>query len=152
MSTQEKGKHGGTRQGAGRKPKENKKVQMTATVQPLTRDSIKEYCREKETRLGLVLDGMVEGGRFNPIESFGEQAIKEFNNRKELALRNAFQKHFGFPIEQVQDKENLEHIVVEGQEISSFRYRGETFLYWKDEMELEFGNGKISFIQQYSEV
>lgn len=64
MSTQEKGKHGGTRPGAGRKPKEKKKVQMTATVQPLTRDSIKEYCRAKETRLGLVLDGMVKGGVF----------------------------------------------------------------------------------------
>lgn len=64
MSTQEKNKHGGHRPGSGRKPKENKKVQMTATVQPLTRESIKEYCRAKETRLGLVLDGMAEGGMF----------------------------------------------------------------------------------------
>ena len=64
MSTQEKGKHGGTRPGAGRTPKENKKVQMTATVQPLTRDSIKEYCQAKQTRLGLVLDDMVKTGVF----------------------------------------------------------------------------------------
>ncbi len=152
MSTQEKGKHGGLRPGAGRKPKDNKKVQMTATVQPLTRDSIKEYCREKQTRLGLVLDGMADGGRFNPIEDTIGNALADFHKKQDTVIRDAFHKHFGFPLEDVQDKENLEHIVVEGQEISSFRYRGETFLYWKDNYDFERTVDGITFTQEFREV
>jgi len=152
MSTQEKGKHGGLRPGAGRKPKDNKKVQMTATVQPLTRDSIKEYCREKQTRLGLVLDGMAERGLFNPIENIVDDAIAEFSKKQETVIRDAFLHHFGFPLEDVQDKEELEHIIVEGQDVSSFRYHGETFLYWKDVTDYELNSCGVTFTQQFREV
>lgn len=63
--TQEKQKHGGYRLGAGRKAVENKRVQVTATVEQDTRDTIKDYCKEKQTRLGRLLDTMVEQGIFN---------------------------------------------------------------------------------------
>ena len=62
---QEKRKHGGHRPGAGRKAVENKRVQVTATVERDTRDTIKDYCKEKQTRLGRLLDTMVEQGIFN---------------------------------------------------------------------------------------
>jgi len=147
-----KPKHGGARPGSGRKSKgEKKRVQMTATVQPLTRDSIKEYCRKKETRLGLLLDGMVKDGHFGP-DNIIKDAIAEMHKGQDTIIRNAFQKHFGFPLEEVKDKENLEHIIVQGEPISSFRYRGETFLYWKDEMDFEQGNEGVTFTQQFKEV
>lgn len=61
-----KPKHGGARPGSGRKSKgEKKRVQMSATVRPETRDTIKDYCKAKQTRLGRLLDTMVEQGIFN---------------------------------------------------------------------------------------
>lgn len=59
MSTQEKGKHGGARPGSGRKPTENKRVQMSVTVSSKTRDEIKSYCKQNKIRFGRVLDDLV---------------------------------------------------------------------------------------------
>ena len=59
MSTQEKGKHGGTRPGAGRKPKENKKVQMTVTVAEDTRVTLKAEAQSRHTRPGIMIDEWV---------------------------------------------------------------------------------------------
>ena len=59
MSTQEKGKHGGTRPGAGRKPKENKKVQMTVTVAEDTRTILKAEAQSRLTRPGIMIDDWV---------------------------------------------------------------------------------------------
>ena len=46
----------------------------------------------------------------------------------EKLVVNAFQKHFGISIFDV-DLREIEHIRVEGDPIESYRYRGETFLY-----------------------
>lgn len=62
---QDKRKHGGYRPGAGRKAVANKRVQVTATVERGTRDTIKDYCKAKQTRLGRLLDTMVKQGIFN---------------------------------------------------------------------------------------
>ncbi len=43
-------------------------------------------------------------------------------------IEDAFQKHFSVSIHDV-DLREIEHIVVEGDPIESFIYRGETFLY-----------------------
>lgn len=43
----------------------------------------------------------------------------------------AFKKHFGISIHDV-DLREIEHIVVEGDPIESYRYRGETFLYMQE--------------------
>lgn len=61
-----KPKHGGARPGSGRKSKgEKKRVQMSATVRPETRDTIKDYCNAKQIRLGRLLDTMVKQGAFD---------------------------------------------------------------------------------------
>ena len=47
----------------------------------------------------------------------------------EEIVQKSFMKHFGFPLFKVRDIENLERLITEGSPISSYRYRGETFLY-----------------------
>ena len=46
-------------------------------------------------------------------------------------VRSAFREHFGFPLEEVEDTENLEHCTIEGNPIEFFRYRGQTFLLYE---------------------
>ena len=46
----------------------------------------------------------------------------------EKCVVEAFENHFGISIDDV-DLREIEHIVVEGDPIESYRYRGETFLY-----------------------
>lgn len=57
-------------------------------------------------------------------------------------IEEAFMEHFGFPLQDVKDRENLEHLIVQGDPIESFRYRGETFLYWNREMDFQYGLSK----------
>ena len=49
----------------------------------------------------------------------------------EKHVEDAFQKHFGISIHDI-DLREIEHIVVEGYPIESFRYRGKTFLYMQE--------------------
>ena len=58
-------------------------------------------------------------------------------------IEEAFLEHFGFLLRDVQDKENLEHIIVQGETIESFRYRGETFLYWNRAMKIDFSKSDL---------
>ena len=58
-------------------------------------------------------------------------------------LEEAFLEHFGFLLRDVQDRENLEHIIVQGDPIESFRYRGETFLYWNKEMKIDMSQSNL---------
>lgn len=60
-----------------------------------------------------------------------DQMVREHAKQLGDKVLEAFLEHFGFPLTEVEDKENLEHIVVQGSEIESYRYRGETFLYVK---------------------
>lgn len=60
-----------------------------------------------------------------------EQFISRQNAILECLLKESFRKKFGFPIEEVQDPENLKHIVIEGDPLESFQYRGKTFLLWQ---------------------
>lgn len=53
---------------------------------------------------------------------------KQMSTTTEKYVVDAFQKHFGISIDDV-DLREIEHMVVEGDPISSYRYRGETFLY-----------------------
>lgn len=63
----------------------------------------------------------------NIIEDLYRKQMSEI----EKHVVDAFQKHFGISIHDV-DLREIEHIVVEGDPIESFRYRGETFLYMQD--------------------
>ena len=49
----------------------------------------------------------------------------------EKHVEDAFQKHFSISIHDI-DLREIEHIVVEGDTLSSFRYRGKTFLYMQE--------------------
>lgn len=63
----------------------------------------------------------------NIIEDLYRKQMSEI----EKHVVDAFQKHFGISIHNV-DLREIEHIVVEGDPIESFRYRGETFLYMQE--------------------
>lgn len=58
-------------------------------------------------------------------------------------LEEAFLEHFGFLLRDVKDRENLEHIIAQGDPIESFRYRGETFLYWNKEMKIDMSQSNL---------
>lgn len=59
------------------------------------------------------------------------QFVKEQTAVLEQRVRAAFRDHFGFPLEEVEDTENLEHCIIEGNPTEFFRYRGQTFLLYE---------------------
>lgn len=63
----------------------------------------------------------------NIIEDLYRKQMSEI----EKHVEDAFYKHFGISIHDI-DLREIEHIVVEGDTIESFRYRGETFLYMQE--------------------
>ncbi len=67
-----------------------------------------------------------------------EKFIKDQQSFLDNQIRNAFREHFGFPLEDVKDPENIEHCVIEGDPTEFFRYRGQTFLLWqKGELKID---------------
>lgn len=82
--------------------------------------------------------------------------IEKHYSTLDKIIQEAFREHFGFELLEVQDKEELEHIIVQGEPIESFRYRGETFLYWKRDMDIQFGSNKngaeVTCTQQFKKV
>lgn len=65
------------------------------------------------------------------LDNFIEQVHLEHIVRIDALVRDAFVKHFGFPITDVKDTENLRRVVTEGSRIEQFQYREETFFIWK---------------------
>ena len=57
-----------------------------------------------------------------------DDVCREQVSKLEKIVEDAFQKHFGISIYDV-DLREIEHIRVEGDPIESYRYRGKTFLY-----------------------
>ena len=57
-----------------------------------------------------------------------DDVCREQVSTLENLVVDAFQKHFGISIFDV-DLREIEHIVVKGDPIESYRYRGKTFLY-----------------------
>ena len=73
------------------------------------------------------------------------QFVKEQKIVLEQKVRAAFRDHFGFPLEEVEDTENLEHCTIEGNPIEFFRYRGQTFLlYERGELKIKMENGEMT--------
>ena len=69
---------------------------------------------------------------------------------------DAFESHFGISIDDV-DLREIEHIVVEGDPIESYRYRGETFLYVQFPRDIDVINTdpqvvKLAMTFRYKEV
>lgn len=65
-------------------------------------------------------------------------------------VRSAFKEHFGFPIDDVKDTENLEHCTVEGDPTEFFRYRGQTFLlYERGALEIDVKNNETTGVVEH---
>ena len=74
----------------------------------------------------------------------------------EKCMVDAFESHFGISIDDVYLRE-IEHIVVEGDPIESYRYRGETFLYVQFPRDIDVINTdpqvvKLAMTFRYKEV
>lgn len=67
-------------------------------------------------------------------------AVKKQFDEQEKILRQAFERHFGFPIEQA-DKSKLDRARVLGVSVEQFRYNEETFLLWDNSLVPEVTNG-----------
>ena len=74
----------------------------------------------------------------NPEEQIVNDIMGKKAAKLEDMVKSAFQKHFGFPLEEVKDTENLERISI-GGEIEYFVYRKENFLeVRKEEIEVDW--------------
>ena len=74
----------------------------------------------------------------------------------EKCIVDAFESHFGISIDDV-DLREIEHIVVMGDPIESYRYRGETFLYVQFPRDIDVINTdpqgvKLAMTFKYKEV
>ena len=65
------------------------------------------------------------------MEKLTEGIIAANNRKLEEIIADAFHNHFGYSIA-FANKMELQHIIVEGEEVQSFQYRHETFLYITD--------------------
>ena len=74
---------------------------------------------------------------FDPFQHMMNYMISRYNKNLENCIKEAFQEHFGFPIEDVKDTENLQGITVQGSPIESFTYRSETFLYYDHDLKFK---------------
>lgn len=84
-----------------------------------------------------------------------ELIIKQIAERDKI-IEQAFLKHFGFTIHDVDIRE-IKHIKTEGCSIESYCYRGETFLYVRDNSgDIKFEKGDCSvkavYTMEYKEV
>lgn len=66
--------------------------------------------------------------------------VKKHNDEQEKIIRQAFERHFGFPIEKA-DKSKLDRAAEFGSTIEQYRYKKETFLLWDNSLEPEVTNG-----------
>ena len=67
-----------------------------------------------------------------------QEIVREHIAATEKIIMDAFEKHFGFQITQVADKENLVRVVQEGVPEDVYRYRGEAFLYMSHVRDIEY--------------
>ena len=85
-----------------------------------------------------------------------DDVCREQVSKLEKLVVDAFENHFGISIDDV-DLREIEHIVVEGDPIESYRYRGETFLYVQFPRDIDVINTdsqgvKLKMTYKYKEV
>lgn len=81
-------------------------------------------------------------------KSITNDIIKKQRQEADRIIREAFREHFGFEIDEVRDTDNFEHIVQAGYPISSYLYRGETFLYeQEEEIQIDPNNQHPEWVQ-----
>ena len=69
-----------------------------------------------------------------------QEVIRKHISDSEKILMDAFKEHFGFPLTQVKDIENLERVRQDGNPEDAYRYRGETFLYMNHMRDIQFND------------
>lgn len=67
-------------------------------------------------------------------------AVKKHIDEQEKIIRQAFERHFGFPIEKA-DKSKLDRVAEFGSTIEQYRYNEETFLLWDNNLVPEVTSG-----------
>ena len=84
-----------------------------------------------------------------------DDVCREQVSKLEKLVVDAFQKHFGISIYDV-DLREIEPIRVEGDPIESYRYRGETFLYVQVPGDIDVNTDpqgvKLTMTYKYKEV
>ena len=84
-----------------------------------------------------------------------DDVCREQVSTHEKLVVDAFQKHFGISIFDV-DLREIEHIVVKGDPIESYRYRGKTFLYVQVPGDIDVNTDpqgvKLTMTYKYKEV
>ena len=79
--------------------------------------------------------------------------IKEQAKSETDLIREAFREHFGLEITEIQDAQNFEYLRDAKTRISSYIYRGETFLYvWESEPKIDKdldGNVRVEYLTRY---
>ena len=84
-----------------------------------------------------------------------DDVCRERVSKLEKLVVNAFQKHFGISIGDV-DLREIEHIRVVGDLIESYRYRGKTFLYVQVPGDIDVNTDpqcvKLTMTYKYKEV
>ena len=84
-----------------------------------------------------------------------DDVCREQVSKLEKLVVDAFQKHFGISIYDV-DLREIEHIRVEGDPIESYIYRGETFLYVQVPFDIDVNTDsqgvKLKMTYKYKEV
>ena len=89
------------------------------------------------------------------MERFVDDVCREQVSTLEKLVVDAFQKHFGISIYDV-DLRDIEHIRVEGDPIESYIYRGETFLYVQVPFDIDVNTDsqgvKLKMTYKYKEV
>lgn len=84
------------------------------------------------------------------IEEITNGLIAATNNSLEKIIADAFRRHFGYDI-QFADKEELQHLITEGEELQSFQYCHETFLYisgWETKYEFDSVGAKVKVLMK----
>ena len=66
------------------------------------------------------------------IQNIIDDAVRNRRKEQESILKEAFLRHFGFPFDEIKDKENLDRVIKDNPQVQIFRYRGEGFLLWDE--------------------
>lgn len=83
-----------------------------------------------------------------------QDMIRQKMRNQENIIREAFEKHFGFPLEPVlkTETEKFERRIIEGDPMEAYTYNGETFLYISREPELSNEGERITITHYYQMV
>lgn len=66
------------------------------------------------------------------IEDIIAEAVKKRRQGQEEIIKQAFQRHFHFPIDKVLHEGNFSRVIMSNSTVQRFCYKGECFLLWDE--------------------